>query len=494
MTYIPDKWGPPNGIDSKDYVLYMEHPTLGITGEPVRLLGHSLTSPGQNLTDALQYSETVLRNGKVRTVSRTKRAAYATNRTYQVGFPSALWTPAMERTVKEGCTTTFMLYFQCIDDAMYDHVDILPDSTLSPAIEAEDVVQAGDETTILTYQSDMTVPEKIRQWALGFSIVYTATGVVLRDLAIMTEDCPGCDFVAGQGVLTVGSDGTAAPSVIKTDDRFSSVTAPTGYGVETDEAHAVFTEGDTVIVSVLKQGTPDVGELYVSRLRGSTPAKVANFTALINSFAKLGNSVIAAGETIAGAAKLFLSDDLGTTWTEVGGSVLTGMTAAGLNQVAVDKETGRAYIAADGGKLLVGRMVGSSMAISEVSGHGASSNNILSVAVLGRNHIIVGGAAGFCAESKDGGSTWTAVDVPGSDAVAAIGGNRLRTLFGAGTALYERSVLTKNAMKAIVLQDGQSITGNITRIVMGLEDNMNQFFVVTDDGEVAVGVGFYPGA
>ena len=102
-------WGPKKGIDSKDYNPFMEG-TLGKTDEPQPLLGHSLTSPNQNLTDALTNTYVELRNGRIVPVTVTTRAAVETSRTYTLGFPSgALWSAAMQFAERGGCTKDFYL-------------------------------------------------------------------------------------------------------------------------------------------------------------------------------------------------------------------------------------------------------------------------------------------------------------------------------------------------------------------------------------------------
>lgn len=495
MSYTPASWGPKNGIDSKDYVLFMQG-VGGPTDTPVSLLGHSLTSPNQNLTDALQYSETVLRNGKVRVVSRTKRAAYETSRTYTIGYPSALWTPAMERSILGGCTTDFFLKYMCPEDRQFNHADILPDATLNPAIEAEDVITTGEDTNIITFQSELQIPEKLRQWLLGFEVIYDAGGTVAyNDIAIMTEDCAGCNFVAGQGVVAAGGDGTAAAAITRTDDRFSSVTALTGAGALTDIAQALYTEGDMIIVSLLIEGTPDTGELWVSRDRGATWVQVATFVDLINAFAKVGTTIVAVGGVTGAAAKVFISEDQGNTWTAVTASAVTALTTKALLDVAVDDFFGKIYMVGEGGTVLVGRLAGSGMNVSDISVNaGGGANNVNAVAVLRPDHVVVGGAAGFAAESKDGGAEFVTLDVPGSDAIGSIAGNQYRLIIGAADKLYERSILTDNAVEEITLEYGVALAGDVTRIRMGLDGNMNQFFACTDEGEVVLGRGFYPNA
>lgn len=494
MAFNPAWWGPKNGIDSKDYMLHMQGAT--IVDEPISLLGHSLTSPNQNLTTALQFVETVLRNGIVRTVSRTKRPAYETNRTYTVGFPSALWTPYQERVAKEGCQTNLFLFYQCPEDVKFDHVDILMDATANPAIEAEDVVTTGEDTNIITHQSEIQVPQKVREWRVGFDRIYDAGTTSLNDLVILSLDCPGCEFTSGLELAAFGGDGTAVPNRAHTLDRFASVTALTA-GTATEIGLAAYNDGDLLVFAEADDtySAATAGKLFVSADRGATaPTAVAAFTHIIKAFAKLSSSIIAVGKTTAGAGYIAISSDRAVSWSTVSGTVVASLTGKELYDVAVDDKTGYAYIVGADGTLLKARATGSTLTITDISTNHGIATDLLAVAVLGRNHVVIGGTGGECKESLDGGVTWRALSVPGSADITGLAGNIYRLIIGAGTVLYERSILTQNIVKAAVLNDGVTLGGAVTKIRMGLEDNFNQFFVSTAAGEVFAGVGFYPNA
>ena len=105
---------------------------------------------------------------------------------------------------------------------------------------------------------------------------------------------------------------------------------------------------------------------------------------------------------------------------------------------------------------------------------------------------MIGGAAGYLAETFDGGGTWALRSVAGSAAVTAIGGSRFRTLVAAGTALYERSLLNDNDFVAVNLEGGQELTGDITDISQNVDGDYNLLALVTDDGEIALGKSFAP--
>jgi hypothetical protein len=112
--------------------------------------------------------------------------------------------------------------------------------------------------------------------------------------------------------------------------------------------------------------------------------------------------------------------------------------------------------------------------------------------VLAEDHLIIGGASGYIAESTDGGTTWFQPPFGSSNAVVGIAGNRWRTVIVTATELFERTALTGNDFKIQSLQGGISLGGNYTDVVMSLEDDFNRFAAVTDGGNVIFGKPFYP--
>ncbi len=492
-------WGPQEGIDSKDYLMMMEGSTP--VSRPERLVGHSMTSPNFNRSDALQMVRVKLQNGRIRTYTVTKRAPELRSVEYTIGFPSgALYTPALAAALRPNNRNTFYLKYLCASDRRFNHAYALPDATLDSPQPEGDLITIDQENAV-TETSTLRTGEQVKVWALGYSLAYTDSSAdPLYAAAFKTFDCPSEDDVPGLDVLAGGGDGTAAPLALSTDDRFESVTNPTtGIGtakVITD----IYTDGDIVVVAhsdkELPSGPATAGGIVVSTDDGANFAAVSGITVPIFGVDRIGDTFVAVGGTGAGAAKVYIARGNVTTWTEVASVALPGTDA--LAGVAVDEYTGRIYMVGESGTLLVAQLSGSAMPISDISANLPGTPGLLTeVAVLGDDHVAVGGAAGYFAESFDGGATFQQKTVAGSTVIGAIGGTTLRTLVGAGTNLYERDILTNMDFKKVVLEDGQAVTGNYTAIATGVDEALgrfNMFVAVTDDSEVVIGKPFYPGA
>lgn len=490
-------WGPKKGLDSKDYILYMEG-TDGPTSEPQILLAHSLTSPNQNLTDALTNTTVRLQNGKVVPYTYVKRAAIETSRTYTVGFPSgALWTPAMSFALRAGCTKDFYLIYQCPEDRQYRHWISLPDATLNPPVEAEDVITTNGDTNMLTMTSELQTPQQVRGFELGSELAYDVGGTIKSNaIAFLVQDCPGCDYQPGLSLITVGGDGTAVPSVIVTEDRFATVSTLT-VGTAADRGKAIYNVGDTLVLAVYTGATytaATIGEIRVSTDRGVSWTEIVGIVDPLAGFIGYDSTVYGFGKDASGDAVLYVSNNAGLSWTAVTSAALP--TGSGLLGGAYDVATGRAYFVGEDATVLVGRVVGSTLTLTDISANvtGLTTEDMLAVAVLGENNILIGGAGGKAFESRDGGVTWEAVAVSGTTAITSIAGNKHRAMVGAGSNLYERTVMTKNVFKKITLELGQTLSGVVTSVVMGPEGNFNLFATTTDAGEQVISKAFYPGA
>jgi hypothetical protein len=495
MAKGPVGFGPKSGIDNKDYVLYSA-PVEDITGRPENLFGHSVGAPSADLTDVVTYSTVEMRGGKVMQVSRMKRAAQETSRTLTIGIPSVLWSPVMERSFN-GCSNTFFLIYLCPEDEIYNHFDIAADGFLTPAVPAEDLI-AIDDTTIITHTSDLQVTSMPRGWALGFRPIYAIASTALNDVTFLTRECAGCNSLYGYELAIVGGDGTAAASVLSSENRLSTTTSHTLTGAsDGDVAKAVFNDGDVILVAAYTSATDFASAteaaVYRSGDRGTSFAAVSGLDDAFVGFLHAGDAIFAYGNTIAGDAVIFFSLDQGVSWTEVTSDALP--TSDSLVDGAYDEETGFVYFVSSGAVLLKGRLSGESFSVSDISSNLVGSPSGLgAVAVLHKNIVLVGGASGYLAQSNDGGVTFVAKAISTTDAISAIDGNAWRTIVAAGTALFERSALTKNAFSAIVLRDGGSVTGDYTAVRMAPDDDFNRFVAVTDDGEVVFGAPFYPNA
>lgn len=487
-------FGPPEGIDTKDYLFEMQG--ASVVARPELLIGHSLTNPSVDLTDSLKVTQVELSRGRIRTFTRTKRASEVRGYSYTIGYPSgALWTPAMAAATRPGCRNTFFLKYLCPSDARYSHVLIYQDGVLSPPVEEGDVITV-DDATMISHTSTLECPKKETLFKLAYEKLFTEADKTLNAVVFTTAQCPSCADVPGLGLIAVGGDGTAAASNLITDDRFTSVTRLTGGG-SGNYGTDVFQDGSLVVTTYADETTPaggtgaTTGGITVSNNGWtSNPTAVSGITAPLFGVDRLNRTLIAVGGTGSGAAKVYYSLDDGATWTEYTGTLPA---SDAFTAIAADNKGYSAYIVGEGGKLFKVTAPGRTITLVDISSNLPGTPGALYVVeVLGENHIIVGGAAGYVAESVDGGATWVSLAVAGSTAVHAIGGNRFRTIIAAGAAFYERSPLTDMQFIAGTLESGQTITGNIRHVAVGVDDDYNLIAMVTDDGEVVLGHSHLP--
>lgn len=487
-------FGPENGIDTKDYLLLIDGDTA--VSRPEKLVGHTLTNPNIDLSDALTVTRVKLSRGRIKTITLTKRAPEERGRQYTLGFPvGALWTPAMQLALRPGCRKTFYMKYLCPEDRRYNHIDIMPDALLDPVQPEGDLITVDDESTI-AYTSTLRISEQVRLWQLGFSPIYDSTAAY-HDIAFATADCPTCADVPGLGMFAVGGDGVAVPEVRITDDRFESSTTSATGAAATDIATAVYSDGGLVLVGTSDVANPTAaatGNMAVSTDGGTTFALDTVILLPVHAITRLGDTLIAVGGAAAGPAKVWFSQDEGATWTASTSAALPAADA--LIDVSADPETGRVYAVGESGTLLLIEVAGSSLVITDLSANLPGAPGVLwAVKVLAKDQVAVGGAAGYFAESLDGWVSGTQKSIgAGVSTIKAIAGTKYRTLAGAGTALYERSAASNYDFETVTLENGLTVTGDYTAIREGVDGDFNQFVAVTDDGEVVFGKAFYPGA
>lgn len=488
-------FGPPEGIDSKDYILLMEGTTP--VSRPERLIGHTLTNGNVDLSDALRITRVELQRGRVRTFTITKRAAEERGRTYTIGFPSgALYTPALAAATRPGCRKTFFMQYLCPSDRRYSHVEILPDAVLDPPVPEGDLITVDDVSPI-TYTSTLNIPKQDRLYLLGYEKIHTVSGSKsLAAIRFMTAECGTCADVPGLGLFATGGDGSAAATNVLTDNRFSDAASTPTAGGTGNYGTSVFTDGSLIVVGYADELTPaggtgaTTGGIYISNNGGVSFAAVSGITVPIYGVARLGTTLIAVGGTGAGAAKLYYSITEGASWVEYTGTLPA---TSAFTSVAADNLANAAYIVGEGGKIFRATAPGNTVTLVDISSNLPGSPGVLlKAAVLGENHVMVGGASGYLVESFDSGTSWVTRAIAGSTDVSAIGGDRYRTLVGAGTTLYERSPLTYFDFEAVTLEGGQTVTGNYTDVVSNVDGDFNLVAAVTDDGEVVFGKSFVP--
>lgn len=487
-------WGPPEGIDTHDYILMIEGNTPAAA--PKKLLGHSLDNPNIDQSDALTITRVKFIGGKYKTVTVTKRAPEERGRQYTVGFPNgALDTPAMAAALRPGCRKQVYSKYLCPADAQFNHVDIMKDVLFDPLQPAGALITIQDINPV-DFTSVIRVSEQVRQFSLQWSPIFTdaTSNMEYHAVGFIVADCADCDDIPGESFILGGGDGTAIPSNRRTTDRFGSAPATiVDGGTAANFLTALFVEGSLVIAGYsddadVSAGT--VGELRVSRDGGLTYAAASGITTAgpIFGIARLGDVLFAVGGTGAGAPKLYQSTDDGKSWSTVVNSLIAG--TAAFTSVAADNEQGVAYIVGETGKLYSVKISGTSVQMTNLSANLPGTPGTLNaVAVFGPNFLAVGGAAGYYAESYDGGLTFTQIGVAGSTAITAIAGDRYRAVLGAGTHLFQRDVLSDMEYQQVVLSGGAANTGTITAIAMrsGTIDDFNMFIAATTDAEVLLG-------
>lgn len=483
MAYnsTPSHWGPPNGIDSRDYVLLMSE--ADPSRYPLHLESHTLGSPSQDLSDPLTVSFTALRNDRMVMIRKTKRPSEEMGRTYTLGFPSALWTPALEIAEQGGSITRdfFMLYLSP-SDIKYSHFYVYPEGTLDRPVEAGDVITVED-TAIINKTTTLRVTTQETHYWLGLDLILDSGNKIY---AVATR--PDVEDGINRGAVAAGGTGVANYGVI-TADRFATqdtITFPAGIPA-TSFITDVLCIGRNIYVTFADDADPHgagaAGGVAYSP-DGTNWTVSTGVTDPMYGLALFNGLIYAVG---AGGA-MYKSAN-GVTWDAV---TLTGITSD-FAAMAVDEDNSLAYLVGGSGAFMTMTTDEQVSDLSTVAGTGTT--NLSAVHVLAPNHVAIGGAAGFYAESYDvDGGVWTVGVIGGaSDAVAAISGTRYRVVAGAGGTLYERSLLTDMDFQAQDFLYGGSVTGDITDIAMN-EGNDNFFLVGFDSGEVGVYKPQYPGA
>lgn len=490
MAFNPNKWGPT--LTQKDFELFMAGET---PADPqISLLEHALTSPSQELSDPVTAPVQKKVRGRIVTVNKTVRPAEQTALTYTLLFPSSFWTPALQKARQGGlCYTDFFAKYLCPESPEYEIAYYWPDSLLDPPSEVTDFTTNTTDTEQINEQTTLHTVQRETLWALRMDRQADQTNP-LQTIAFNQEDCVGCTADIWTSLIAAGTPTAEDDAEAQlTDDRFATVTA-VAMGIPADSiATKVFSKGAVRLVSfsdaAVASGT--IGGVAASFDEGLTWVLDSNITAPMYGVAKFNDVYIAVGGTGTGAALVYQSSN-GIDWTAVVSSALPASNAA--YRLAVDEDGAAFYVGCEGGKLLKGTLSGGSILLADISTNLPTISGLLSaVAVLEKDHVVVGSTTGYIAESFDGGATFNKLAFASSSAVTGLAGDRFRLLVGAGTKVYERSILTNMELKPFVPQLSVSITGDITDLAMAPGDN-NYFAAVTDDGEIIFFKPFFPNA
>jgi hypothetical protein len=468
----------------------------------VSLENHGLTGFNQELSDPVDVRvEKIVRGKKVYTQKRLRPAQeLALTFTIVFGSDGPMWTPALQRAREAGggeCQTTFYAKRLCAPSDQFSHVYIWPDTTMNPPTRVNDFIPIGDNNPVpADWQSEVRAEEEILMW--GIASFMQADGTTpLYAVAFRTEECEGCGEGAPfSNMIVTGGTGSAALYVAVSNDRFATKTDVATPAATNHIGKSIFTDGDVALVGyALKANAGDVldltgGVLFSANINSAAPSFAnGNITTPIHAVTRLGDLYIAAGGIGGGQATMWTSED-GLTWTAVTSAALPALeTITGL---ASDEENAVFYAVGTGGTVLRGQVTAGSVVLTALTGHGASTSDVLAVAVLAPGQIAIAGASGYYAETFNGGTTWARPPVSTTSDIQSIAGGKYRTILGVSNATILLSdPLTDFVFKPVTVQSG-TLTNAVRGVAYGDE---NYFAAVTAAaGEIHFGKPFFPNA
>lgn len=493
MAFNPPFWG--DTQTSKDYEMFMG--AASPIDEPISLVGHSLTGLTPELIDPVTVQEVEKVRGKIVNIRRTLRAAEQIALTGTIGFGHKLWTPAMQAARRAGsaCEVIFYAVRLCPSDTDQEHAYIWPEVLMNQPTRVNDPITI-DETNPIEWQAEFTAPRELVLWSTAGSEL-TDLSDPLYAVAFLQDDCQGCteDFYT-RLVAVGGPGGGTAARVYTSDDRFGSYALMTHSAPAGSIANSVFVDGSVVLVGFANNvapGSATTGGTLFSVDSGENGSLDTDITLPVWGVTKAFGQYVAVGGTTGDGGRVWTSAD-GTSWDEVSSDAIP--TDQPLTAIDFDSEAGAVYVVGGDGTVLKGRSSGGTINFTELTDHGATGL-LRAVNVFADDHVAIGGASGFYAESIDGGEDWTTPDVPGTAIVYAIAGTEERAMVGVASAggAYVRDVLTKFLYEAEDYADGVTLTGDVTGIAIDKSDvleNFNYFAAVTDDGEVVLYKPNYP--
>lgn len=491
------QWG--GESTSLDYEPYIEGDT--IIDPPVSLLSHSISGITPETLDALFQNYVKKVRGKIVRRRRTVRPVEQIGGSFTINVGNAPWSPVLHiaRLNIKACPKTIYGIRLCTDDPQHEMAYIFTEARLNPPTFVNDFITVGGDAQLAEQQVEGTYEEDVIVWAIGLYENDTLDDAQYA-IAFRTEECEGCDTGQPYTDLIVGGGGLAEDDLTvayNTDNRFADLTTLTHLIPIEHVVTDIYTDGKIALLAFANM--PSAGDVggatggvsYSDNINEAAPTFTldTNITECVFGVAKFRETYIAVGGTAAGDGLIWTSTN-GTAWTALSSGALA--TGHAFNRIAVDEERERFYIVGQNGVAIVGRPAGDTFLLSALTPDNVGTNDLYAVAVLGNNHLALGGAAGAYAESLDGGTTWVNPAVPGTSAIRRIKGTAYRTVVAAGTSLYQRTILSLNEFKTIPIQEGATISGDIFGLDVG--EDWNYVAYCTDDGEVGLCFPFYPNA
>jgi hypothetical protein len=391
-----------------------------------------------------------------------------------------------------GCTIQLYLILQCPEDSEFRHWIGLRNASLGIPVESEDIITFNEDTTMVDRTSEVTVQRVVWGWDLRYLPAYQASGPI-NALTFLNQDCVGCGSLSvEQGLVVVGGDGDELTLTQITSDRFSSPPVALTTGISaTNIPNYVYNDGNTIIIAAMdvdNVATATAGQLSISADRGRSFRVSTQITDGITKIVSLSGLLVAVGTDFTDGV-IWTSSNRGGLWTEV---VTTALAGHKLADAAADKDA--VYAVSASGNVF--KMLASGLVTNLTSNLPSAPTSLSSVAVLGPKHVVIAGAAGYFAESRDGGATWTTPMVPTASPILKVVGTLDRTVFITANTIFERNILTGQEFVEVELESGQTLNGTLTDVVMGRNtvSGFNYVAASTSTGQVIIGTPRYPNA
>lgn len=497
MESKPSIYGPK--ITTKSYILEMRGQSFF---DPIyRLPGVSLGTPEPETEDAVMIETFTEEGGYVQQRGFYARKAFNKAYTLEVGLVpghATYWNPVKVVANARGtCRRTFYANYLCPTDRKYGHFLSFDEAILDEIIQSNNIISTTDAEEGVTATTTMRIPRMKLYYALAVTERMTHSSAdPLYSVAFRMRHCQECPLDSHAYGVFGGGDGTAVPVVETTSDGFatsSAVTNSLAAGlIQTD----VYTDGDIVIRTFADENvdagaTATAGAVLISTDGGTTVTALSGITLPVY-FVTFANGYYWIGGEDGLAWRL--STDLSTV-----ASVTNPLAASGLiyTDAAYDKDTNFLYLVGYNGSNSVVHRVEGTQFSNLTTLVNAGANKLYRVRVLGKDHVIVAGASGTVRESESASSnvTFKTVYTGVSTAIRGLEGDLNRTVFGAGTKIFERSRLTNDIFTELPVVAGTSIGGNIQASAVGETfDGANYFVFVTDTSEVVMCKPYIPDA
>lgn len=494
----PSTWG--DTIGSRDRILYMRDLVGGFYDTPQRLVGFSLGAPELEEEDALKVSIFTFVRGRVVKKMRTVAKGEIHSYSFEIGFPPGYqWSPLDKVATNKGTLRRdFFVVMPCNTDARYGSFHRYVEGVLNEPRQNDAMITTEDDRTSIHRISTLNAEEQRLYWAIGTQEQQTlGTPQAIWGIAFHVPTCDTTDDFYANGVYVGGDADTADDPVAEySTNRFGSGSASTESLATASCYTCCHSDGATIVYGYSDEIVDDAGTAVAGGIAYSIDAGV-NITAVTGVTDPIYCVIQGAGYWwAAGSASIIWRSKDGVNWT----SFTNPLVSATLDYVnmAYDADAGYIYlVGSDTPNGALHRIDRDDIA-DLTSDMNAGANLMYDVAVLEKNHVIAVGASGTVREQPDTSQTgnWSDVSIGTTTPDCRfVGGDKARTMIGAGSLPYERSALQDWIFKPATINGGTTISGNIVSGTDGeLLEGANYFAMGTDLGEVLLTLPHTPDA